>query len=243
MVRFPLRDTTTRPSIRDTTARSGILVATNVLIRFIFESCIVATNENNLAALVLHEMFLCVTSASLLSLTHPNFFLGTMSLHRIASCHFLYEYVSLLFPKQLYNMRIETVVGQFLDRYVGTTYLLSTNRKISKKLPYRPDKLYYIRSYDKYVMVEVDERQHKYYCPLKEEIRELSIIRELGKVSIIRFNPHVYNVRGIPRNIPLPYRIDELFKVVAAELSIACTRKIKLYYDSDDDTNINIKSI
>lgn len=54
-----------------------------------------------------------------------------------------------------------------------------------------------------YVIIEVDERQHKNYDPLYERMREIDIQKDLDKPTVfIRFNPDSYTKDGVYNESP-----------------------------------------
>ena len=113
---------------------------------------------------------------------------------------------------------------------------------------YRPDFLFDCATH--YVILEVDENQHKskpYECDLK---RMCDIAQSLGMHTIfIRYNPNSYRTNGIKYEPSDTKRKDYLMRVInycKKEIPIEDTcylRTTKLYFDNFSESNFKLEDI
>lgn len=121
---------------------------------------------------------------------------------------------------KIINKRVETIVSTYLDSRVGKRYLISNDKSLKSvgfSLRFRPDKLYFVSKLNKYIVVEIDERQHTSYNIDKERVRMNLIEKDLQKSVVwIRFNPHGYRDKF---KVPFNERLVVLRKTLKNSLN------------------------
>lgn len=99
----------------------------------------------------------------------------------------------------------------------------------------RPDALYDCRTH--FVIVEIDEDQHRGRAFDCEKVRMAKIVQALGApVTFIRYNPDKYVYHGKNQDPPKQARLDTLAWVIKSEQKrepIGLVRVRYLYYDDD----------
>lgn len=95
------------------------------------------------------------------------------------------------FRRKVRNVK-ESEIKDFLDRK-GFTYISHDKSIQWSDLKYRPDFLFENKKKEFYVIVEVDEEQHRHNPENCECVRMVNISQELAKPTIfIRYNPDVF---------------------------------------------------
>ena len=123
----------------------------------------------------------------------------------------------------------------------------------SKCVNRRPDRLYDMGTF--YLIVEVDENQHKDYKCVNtkyiEEVRMIQIADSLGMETIfIRFNPDNFRVGNkLCRKYNMTKRLKVLrkwllhFDDYVPDKNYGGIKSLKLFYDEYDETNTDIRHI
>jgi hypothetical protein len=154
----------------------------------------------------------------------------------------------------------EAMVLAYVDNNFKTEVKPIDNRVIDnccvKNLP---DRLYYFGTY--YIVLEVDENQHKYYnngCPFsqkeQEQRRMIQIVEALnmGTVPVIflRFNPDNFRVGGKLIKINMAKRLEVLVKWLkyyskyeVKNFNDSIINIKYLFYDNYDETNLEFENI
>ena len=80
------------------------------------------------------------------------------------------------------------------------------------------------------VIIEVDEHQHALYDKDKERERQEQLLETIsGKVHLVRYNPHGFNVNGQPQRVSHNERHRALLATILEDVSD--TKVTYLYYD------------
>lgn len=110
---------------------------------------------------------------------------------------------------------------------------------------YRPDILYDCGTY--FIVVEIDEQQHKHISYNCEIVRMFNIEQSLGLHTIfIRYNPHKYIIDGKTKKTTLQQRLSILQKTIESEMSLEYKKRdnsiktIYLFYDNIKHNHKNI---
>jgi hypothetical protein len=109
---------------------------------------------------------------------------------------------------------------------LGDDYSCFIHNKAVPRSLFRPDILYTIKDSKEevlwYLIVEVDEKQHKGNKPKAEEERMYSIHQVLGKpCTFIRYNPDSFSIDGkrMSKEYPTEKRLELLKKKVKRHMS------------------------
>ena len=80
------------------------------------------------------------------------------------------------------------------------------------------------------IILEVDEHQHALYDRVKELERQEQLLEAiLGKVHLVRFNPHAFSVDGVPQRVSHNERHRALLAAILEDISE--TKVTYLFYD------------
>jgi len=142
------------------------------------------------------------------------------------------------------SSRVETVMSKYLDKHIGTEYLLGSDVSLKSMggcQRYRPDKIYIGK--ELVIIIECDEHQHKwhngtYKC---DERRISDIYEEEGicgkKLAVIRWNPDHYktkrNVKKIKRTDRLVHLVD-YFNKILVNPPVEPIHVYYMFYDNDN---------
>jgi hypothetical protein len=95
---------------------------------------------------------------------------------------------------------------------------------------YRPDFLYDATTH--FVVVEVDEDQHRSYDPECERIRMINIVEAVGmRCVFVRYNPDTFKIDGKTIRVHEKKRHDLLLKTVRECVTSPDANIVYLYYD------------
>ena len=107
---------------------------------------------------------------------------------------------------------------------------------------YRPDILYDCLTH--FVVIEIDEQQHRQYEKKCEYSRMLNIEQSLGLPTVfIRYNPHKYIVDGKPKHDKDHQRFPTLLQTLSHEINNIPQKNTKVVYLYYDNVKHNIKHI
>ena len=135
----------------------------------------------------------------------------------------------------LVRLRKQRVVRDFLEAN-GQGDWVSYDRKIPEGCGLeRPDFLYDFGKL--FVVLEVDEWQHRDRACSCEQTRMVNISQSLGMQTLfIRYNPDSFTINGQVSRVPTKRRLDELLRMLKqyrdGQLSSFCMVRY-MYYDSD----------
>ena len=140
------------------------------------------------------------------------------------------------------DLRPEIKVKNLLiDNNIEFVYNKSISGTVKK---YRPDFLIYCDTH--YLIIEVDERQHKDECYNNDVERMIHITQALNtQVVFIRFNPHDYRCCNEPR-WEYDGRENVLLQLICEIMNSISHNRLEIYYlfyDIDIDSEIRKKII
>ncbi len=130
-------------------------------------------------------------------------------------------------PENSRLKRHEEAVVKYLQQKFPENNFVHDKRLPNTKIKFRPDILYAISDDSTkdvlwYLIVEVDENQHKGKEPIAEEERMYSIHQVLGKpCTFIRYNPDSFSIDGkrMSKEYPTEKRLELLKKKVKRHMS------------------------
>lgn len=146
-----------------------------------------------------------------------------------------------------HNTRVELKMSKFLDKYLGTQFLIASDRAMSSVGGCglrRPDKLY--ASPDVILHVECDEQQHKYgnYTYICEKSRLVEINESFNGVPhiVIRWNPDHYKPPTGLHKLKRQERLQVLLRIIQESIANPPSEPISLiylFYDRDNESVIH----
>lgn len=143
----------------------------------------------------------------------------------------------------------EKIVLNYLDNYITNLAVISDDKIIPNtcNIRSRPDRIYDCNTH--WVIIEVDEGQHKGYKCEKGELVRMHEIQNAAGINCIflRFNPDNYRVNGKLQKVNMNTRLKLLTKWIEKcremrpKSDVEAVRYKYLFYDEFIETDLNFK--